>query len=147
MKITRSTQTLLMGALTLALLLTACAPQNKIQTPEGQALVEQGNAYMRCIQESDFNCAYALMSAGAKQQIDGAVKLAGSMVNIPQLVEAYGPQISGWTFDQVQFSTRNGRTIGSLKGEVEMPDGKPHQVDLDFEKDGETWMVRSSSIE
>ena len=147
MKITRSTQTLLMGALTLALLLSACAPRNEIQTSQGQALVEQGNAYMRCMQESDFNCAYALMSPAAKQLIDGAVKLAGSTVDIAGLFKAYGPTISSWTFDQVQISTRDGRTTGTLKGEVDMQDGKPHHVDLGFERDGETWKVRSSSIE
>ena len=54
---------LLMAATLLALLFsTACAGKNEIQSAEGQALVEQGEAYMTRMKESDFNCAYALIS-------------------------------------------------------------------------------------
>ena len=41
---------LLMAATLLALLLaTACAGKNEIRSTDGQALVEQGNAYMTCL--------------------------------------------------------------------------------------------------
>ena len=59
---------LLMAATLLALLLaTACAGKNEIRSTEGQALVEQGNAYMTCLKASDLGCAYALMSPFAQR--------------------------------------------------------------------------------
>jgi hypothetical protein len=147
---------LLMGALVLALLLSACAKENAIQTPEGQALVEQGNAYMTCFQQGDFKCAYGLLSPEDQEQIDEAVHLAGGTVNLASLFKNFLPKVSGWSFDRVQISTRNGETTGSLRGKVYTEtnlaaggvDLNPnHTVKLEFVKDGDTWTVTSSSIE
>jgi len=147
MKTNKFCKKLLMAATVLALLLTACAPKNEIQSNAGQALVEQGEAYMTCMQESDFNCAYALMSPAAQKQVDQAVKLAGGVVDLEGLFKTSGLAIARWTFEQAQFSTRDGTTTGSLTGKVEFTNGKQGRVKLEFEKDGETWEVRSSSLE
>ena len=137
-----------LAATLLALLLaTACATKNEIQSADGQALIEQGNAYMTCLKASDLECAYELMSPFAQHLLDYAERMAEGVVNLKSAVKTYGPKISAWTFDQAHFSTRDGTTIGSLKGEVVYMDGKHGKVSLEFEKDGETWKVRSSSLE
>jgi hypothetical protein len=138
---------LLMAATVLALLLTACAPKNEIQSNAGQALVEQGDAFMTCMQASDFNCAYALMSPAAQKQLDKLNLSGGGMVNVESVIDAIDFDISRWTFERAQFSTSDGVTTGTLTGTVEFEDGKQGQVKLEFEKDGETWKVRSSGIE
>ena len=138
---------LLMAATLLALLLaTACAGKNEIQSTDGQALVEQGNAYMTCLKDSDWECAYALMSPFAQRLEDMAASLAEDVVDLDAVLKTYGPKVSEWTFDRAQFSTRDGKTIGSLEGKVEYADGKSGKVSLEFEKDGETWKVRASDL-
>src|SRR5512139_579596 len=129
------------------LLLAACAPANEIQSDEGQALVEQGDAYMACMQTSDLKCAYVLMSPSAQQQFDQAKELAAGVANVESLFKAYGPRLSSWTFDQARFSTRDGIATGTLQGKVKYLDGETGQVRLELEKDGEAWKVRSSSLE
>lgn len=129
------------------LLLAACTPANEIQSDEGQALIEQGDAYMACMQDSDLKCAYELLSPSAQQEFDQAKELAAGVVNVESLFKAYGPRLSSWTFDQARFSTRDGIATGTLQGKVEYRDGTNGTVRLELEKDGETWKVRSSSME
>ena len=139
---------LLMASTLLALLFTAaCATKNEIQSTDGQALIEQGNAYMACMKDSDLGCAYELMSPFAQQQLDKAKGMAQGVVNLESAFKTYGPKVSAWTFDRAQFSTREGTTIGSLEGEVEYMDGERGKVSLEFEKDGGTWKARSSGME
>ena len=139
---------LLMVSTLLALLFTAaCSAKNEIQSTEGQALVEQGNAYMACLKDSDLECAYELMSPFARQQLDKAKGMAAGVVNLESAFRTYGPKITAWTFDRAQISTREGTTIGSLEGKVEYMDGERGKVSLEFEKDGGTWKARSSGME
>jgi len=138
---------LLMASTLLALLLcAACAGKNEIQSTDGQALVEQGNAYMTCLKDSDFWCAYALMSPTAQRLEDMAASLAEGVVDLDTVLKTYGPKVSEWTFDRAQFSTRDGKTIGSLEGKVEYADGKRGKVSLDFERNDGTWKVRASDL-
>jgi hypothetical protein len=138
---------LLMAATLLALLLaTACAGKNEIRSTDGQVLVEQGNAYMACLKASDLGCAYALMSPFAQRLEDMAASLAEGVVDLDTVLKTYGPKVSEWTFDRAQFSTRDGKTIGSLEGKVHYADGKRGTVSLDFERSDGTWKVRASDL-
>ena len=138
---------LLMAAALLALLLaTACAGKNEIQSTDGQALVEQGNAYMTCLKAYDLRCAYALMSPFAQRLEDMAASLAEDVIDVESVLRKYGPKISKWTFDRAEFSTRDGRTIGSLEGKVQYMDGKRGTVSLDFERSDGAWKVRASDL-
>ena len=138
---------LLMAATLLALLFSAaCAGKNEIQSTDGQALVVQGNAYMTCLKDSDWRCAYALMSPFAQRLEDMAASLAEGVVDLDTVLKTYAPKISGWTFDRAQFSNRDGKTIGSLEGKVEYMDGKRGEVSLDFERSEGTWKVRASEL-
>jgi hypothetical protein len=138
---------LLMAATLLALLLcAACASKNEIQSTDGQALIKRGNAYMTCLKEGDWECAYELMSPFTQHELDDAERMAGGVVNLDTVIKTYMPKISEWTFDRAQFSTRDGTTIGYLKGKVEYVDGKYGNVSLEFEQDGETWKVRDSDL-
>ena len=134
------------AALITLLLATACAGKNEIQSTEGQALVEQGNAYMTCLKAYDLRCAYALMSPFAQRLEDMAASLAEGVVDLDTVLKTYGPRISEWTFDRAEFSTRDGRTIGSLEGKVQYADGKRGTVSLDFERSDGTWKVRASDL-
>jgi hypothetical protein len=126
------------------LLISACTAGNEIQSAEGQALVEQGDAYMACMQDSDLKCAHGLLSPSAQQQFDQAKVMAAG---VESLFKAYGPRLSSWSFDQARFSTRDGIATGTLQGKVEYRDGKNGTVRLELEKDGEAWKVSSSSLE
>jgi hypothetical protein len=138
---------LLMAAALMALLLaTACAGRNELQSADGQALVEQGNAYMTCLKDSDFGCAYALMSPFAQRLEDMAARLAEGVVDLDTVLKTYGPRVSDWAFDRAEFSTRDGRTIGSLEGKVQYADGKRGTVSLDFEMSDGAWKVRASNL-
>jgi hypothetical protein len=138
---------LLIVATLLALLFSAaCAGKNEIQSTDGQALIEQGNAYMTCLKDSDWRCAYALMSPFAQRLEDMAASLAEGVVDLDTVLKTYSPRVSEWTFDRVQFSTRDGKTIGSLEGKVEYADGKRGKVSLDFERSDGTWKVRASDL-
>ena len=138
---------LLMAATLMTLLLAAaCAGKNEIQSTDGQALVEQGNAYMTCLKAYDLGCAYALMSPFAQRLEDMAASLAEGIVDLETVLKTYGPRVSEWTFDRAQFSTRDGKTIGSLEGKVEYMDGKRGKVSLDFERSDGTWKVRASDL-
>ena len=138
---------LLMVATLLALLLcTACASKNEIQSTDGQALIQQGNAYMTCLKESDLECAYELMSPFTQHELDAAVRIARGVVNLDAMIKKYAPKISEWAFDRAQFSTRDGTTIGYLKGKVEYVDGKRGNVSLDFEMSDGTWKLRDSDL-
>lgn len=139
---------LLMAVTLLALLFsTACAGKNEIQSTDGQALVEQGNAYMTCLKDNDWRCAYALMSPFAQRLEDVAADLAEGVIDMDTVLKTYGPRISEWTFDRAQFVIRDGRTIGLLRGQVEYADGKRGQVNLDFEISDGTWKVRASELQ
>ena len=138
---------LLMASTLLALLFTAaCAGKNEIRSTAGQALVEQGNAYMTCLQAYDLGCAYALMSPFAQREMDEAERVTKGIVDLESVLRAYGPKVSEWTFDRAEFSTRDGKTIGSLEGKVQYADGKRGTVSLDFERSDGTWKVRASDL-
>jgi hypothetical protein len=138
---------LLMAAAFLALLLSAaCAGKNEIQSTNGQALIKQGNAFMTCLKEGDWESAYELMSPFAQHELDDVENMAGGVVNLDTVIKTYVPKISEWTFDRAQFSTRDGTTIGYLKGKVEYVDGKRGNVSLDFEMSDGTWKVRASEL-
>jgi len=138
---------LLMASTLLALLFTAaCAGKNEIQSAEGQALVEQGNAYLTCLKAYDLGCAYALMSPFAQRLEDMAASLAEGVVDLETVLKTYGPKVSEWTFDRAEFSTRDGKTIGSLEGKVQYADGKRGTVSLDFERSDGIWKVRASDL-
>lgn len=134
------------AALMTLLLAAACAGKNEIRSAEGQALVEQGNAYMTCLKASDLGCAYALMSPFAQRLEDMAARLAEGVIDLDTVLEKYGPKVSVWTFDRVHFSTRDGKPIGSLEGKVEYADGKRGAVSLDFERSDGAWKVRASDL-
>ncbi len=139
---------LLKAATLLALLFsTACASKNEIQSTFGQALIEKGNAYMTCINDGDLKCARELMSPFTQHLLDNAESITRGVVNLDTVIKTYAPKISEWAFDRAQFSTRGGTTIGLLEGQVEYADGDHGKVSLEFEKDGETWKVRSTSLE
>ena len=151
MYINKLLKKLLMAATLLALLFSAaCASKNEIQSTDGQALVEQGEAYMTCMKESDFNCAYALLSPSEQKQIDQAVKEASEVVDLERLIESLFKTselaIAGWTFDRAQFSTRDGKTIGSLEGKVQFVDGKRGKISLEFENSDGTWKLQASDL-
>jgi len=138
---------LLMAATLVTLLLaTACAGKNEIRSTEGQELVEQGNAYMTCLKASDLGCAYALMSPFAQGWMDAAERVTQDIVDLESVLRTYGPRVSEWTFDRAQFSTRDGKTIGSLEGKVQYADGKRGTVSLDFERSDKAWKVRASDL-
>ena len=139
---------LLMAATLLALFLAAaCAGKNEIGSAEGQELVEQGNAYMTCLKAYDLRCAYALMSPFAQRLEDMAASLAEGVIDPESALKTYGPRVSEWTFDRAEFSIRDGRTIGSLEGEVQYADGMRGTVSLDFEMSDGAWKVRASDLE
>ena len=147
MNTNKSWEKLLTAAALMTLLLaTACATKNEIRSAEGQELVEQGNAYMTCLEASDLGCAYALMSPFAQRLEDMAANLAEGVVDLDTVLKTYIPRVSKWTFDQAQFSTRDGKTIGSLVGKVQYADGKRGKVSLDFERSDGTWKVRASEL-
>ena len=138
---------LLMAATLLTLLLAAaCASKNESRSAEGQELVEQGNAYMTCLKASDLGCAYGLMSPLAQGWMDVAERVAEGVVDLDTVLKTYGPRVSEWTFDRAQFSTRDGKTIGSLEGKVQYADGKRGTVSLDFERNDGAWKVRASDL-
>ena len=147
MNTTKLIKKLLMAATLLALLFsTACASKNEIQSTDGQALIKQGNAYMTCLKEGDWECAYELMSPFAQHELEDAERMVSGVVNLESVINKYIPKISEWAFDRAQFSTRDGTTIGYLEGKVEYVDGKRGNVSLEFEQDGETWKVRASEL-
>ncbi len=138
---------LLMASTLLALLFTAaCAGKNEIQSTEGQDLVKQGNAYMTCLKASDLGCAYALMSRFAQGEMDKAERVTQGIVDLESVLRTYGPRVSEWTFDRAEFSSRDGRTVGSLEGKVQYADGQRGTVSMDFERSDGTWKVRASDL-
>ena len=144
----KSWKKLLMAATLMTLLLaTACAGKNEIGSAEGQELVEQGNAYMTCLKASDLGCASGLMSPLAQGWMDVAERATQGVLDLESVLRTYGPKISEWTFDRAQFSTRDGRTIGSLEGKVQYVDGKRGKVSLEFERSDGAWKVRASDLE
>ena len=101
---------------------------------------------MTCLKAYDLGCAYALMSPFAQRLEDMAASLAEDVVDLETVLKTYGPSISEWIFDRAEFSIRDGRTIGSLEGEVQYADGKRGTVSLDFEMSDGTWKVRASDL-
>jgi len=137
----------LLLAVFLALLLaTACAAENEISTADGRALTGQGDAYMACLKAKDFQCAYSLLSPFSRKLIDSTESMTEGLVDLQSLVKAYGPDISTWSFDEARFFTRDGVRIGSLKGEVRYLGGTHGKLLLEFEKEGDTWKVRSTEM-
>jgi hypothetical protein len=75
-----------------------------------------------------------------------AARLAEGVVDLDTVLKTYGPRVSDWAFDRAEFSTRDGRTIGSLEGKVQYADGKRGTVSLDFEMSDGAWKVRASNL-
>ena len=106
----KSWKKLLMAATLLTLLLaTACAGKNEIRSTDGQALVEQGNAYMTCLKASDLGCAYALMSPFAQGWMDEAERVTEGVVDLESVLRTYGPRVS------------SGPSIGLFSTEIKKP--------------------------
>ena len=101
---------------------------------------------MTCLKAYDLECAYALMSPFAQRLEDMAARLAEGVVDLDTVLEKYGPKVSEWTFDRAHFSTRDGKTIGSLEGKVLYADGKRGTVSMDFERSDGAWKVRASDL-
>ena len=87
-----------------------------------------------------------MLSPSSKHEFDDAERLTKGVVNLDAVIEEFGSQISAWSFDRAQFSTRSGTSIGLLKGQVEYADGDHGRISLEFEKDGETWKVCSTNL-
>ena len=67
----------LMASVLLALLFTtACGMEiamvNAIEGPAEQALAEQGDAYMNCLKEGDFQAVYEMMSLESQRVLETA---------------------------------------------------------------------------
>ena len=137
---------LLLGVVLVLLLATACAAENEINAADGRVLTGQGDAYMACLKEKDFQCAYNLLSPFSRNLIDDTKGMVESYVDLESMVKAYGPDISTWSFDEARFFTRDGVRIGSLEGEVRYMNGTHGKLNLEFEKESETWKVRSTEI-
>lgn len=138
---------LLMACTLLMLLFTAaCSKVSAIDSPAEQALAEQGNAFMTCLKDGDFQAAYDMMSLGVQQALDKPIKMAGSWVNLDSVLKQVGLEITGWEFDQARVFTKNGTLRGTLVGGVEYADGKSGEVHLELEQQDGIWKIRSSSL-
>lgn len=134
---------LVVGAL---LLTAACSAANVIGTPDGQALSEQGDAYMACLKEKDLDCAYELMSSGSKRLLEQADTIASRFVDLDSAFKQYSPTISSWSFNRAEFTTRDGEPVGALEGKVEYADGEQGRVRLELVQEAGIWKVRSSDL-
>ena len=137
----------LMAGLLLALLLTtACAKENVIQSSTGQALVEQGNAYMTCLKDGNIQGALDRMSSKARITLGSAVQLAGSWVDLESKIKNE-IALDKWTFESAYVITVDGSLRGILDGKVAHVDGKSGKIHLEFDQENGAWMVRNSSME
>jgi hypothetical protein len=137
---------LVVGGMLVLLLTTACSAANVIGTPDGQALSEQGDAYMACLKEKDLDCADDLMSSGAKGLLKLSEEIANVYVDLDSVVEQAFPTISSWSFDRAEFSIRVGGLVGALKGKVEYANGEQGRVRLELVQEAGIWKVRSSDL-
>jgi hypothetical protein len=132
---------LLMASTLLALLFTtACGMEKAIKGPAEQALAEQGDALMTCLKAGDFQAVYEMMSSDAQRDLDMAIGLAGSLVDVESIVKDVGSQIVKWTFEKASIV---GASRGTLIGKVVYLDGKSGKVRLELEKQDGTWKVES----
>ena len=139
---------LLLACTLLMLLLTAaCGKESAIKNPAAeQALTVQGDAFMTCLKDGDFQAVYDLMSLEAQKALDKAKKMAGSWVSLDGVLNQIGLEIAGWEFDKARVFTKNGVVMGTLDGRVEYADGKSGEVHLELEQQDGTWKIRSSSL-
>ena len=138
----------LMAGMLLALLFTAgCSNEHDIKGPAEQALVEPGNAFLTCMKAGDFQATYDMMSADAQQALDMPLRIARGVVDLDSIIKSVGSPIVEWTFDDARIFTESGDVRGVLEGRVEYVDGTSGKVRLEFEQQGGTWKVRSSSLE
>ena len=143
---------LLMASTLLALLFTtACGMDdvmvNAIEGPAEQALAEQGDAYINCLTEGDFQAVYEMMSLESQQVLDKPLRIARSVVDLDSIIKSAGSPIVTWKFDGARIVTKNEVIRGTLNGRVEYVDGTSGKVHLEFEEQDGTWKVRSSSLE
>ncbi len=87
-----------------------------------------------------------MTSPFAQRSLDEAELAVQGVVDLTSVLRTYGPRVSEWTFDRAQFSTRDGRTVGSLEGKVQYADGKRGEVSLEFERSDGAWKVRDSNL-
>ena len=137
---------LLLGVILTLLFATACAAENEINAPDGRLLTDQGDAYMACLKVKDFQCAYGLMSPFSRKLMDDTKGMVEGFVDLETTLKVFGPNISTWSFEEARFFNRDGVAIGSLEGEVKYLDGTHGKVELEFEKEGDAWKVRSSEL-
>ena len=142
----------LMASVLLALLFTtACGMEiamvNAIEGPAEQALAEQGDAYMNCLKEGDFQAVYEMMSLESQRVLDKPLRIARSVVDLDSIIKSAGSPIVTWKFDGARIFTKNGVIRGTLNGRVEYVDGTSGKVHLEFEEQDGTWKLRSSSLE
>jgi hypothetical protein len=141
---------LLMSSMLLALLFTAaCGMKNDIKGPAEQALAEQGNAIMTCLQGGEFQAVYDMLSLDAQQAWDKAIRTrwVSSTVYLESLVMQDASLIAVWNFDSARVFTENGTLRGALDGRVDYVDGKSGELRLELEQENGTWKLRSFSLE
>ena len=142
----------LMASVLLALLFTtACGMEiamvNAIEGPAEQALAEQGDAYMNCLKEGDFQAVYEMMSLESQRVLDKPLRIARSVVDLDSIIKSAGSPIVAWKFDGARIFTKNEVIRGTLNGRVEYVDGTSGKVHLEFEQQDGIWKLRSSSLE
>lgn len=139
----------LLVACTLLMLLfmAACDKESAIRNPAAeQTLVEQGDAFMTCLRNGDFQAVYDMMSREVQQELDTAKIIASSVISLDSVLNQIGSEIAGWEFDKARVFTKNGVVRGTLDGRVEYVDGKSGKVHLELEQQDGIWKVRNSSL-
>jgi len=131
----------------LVLLFTAaCGMENTIQSPDGMALAKQGNAFMNCLKDIDYDAVYDMLTPSSQQLLDWAEKMASGIVDVERLIRENVPILVEWSFDSAKIFTENGSTKGILDGVVDYLGGKRGKVHLEFEQLNGTWKVRGWTL-
>ena len=141
---------LLMASTLLALFFTvACGMRNTIMGPAEQALVEQGNAIMTCLQDGEFQAVYDMMSFEAQRIWDKAINIqwVGSTAYLENLVMQDASSIAAWNFESARVFSESGAIRGDLHGRVDYVDGESGEMHLELEQENSTWKLRSFSLE
>jgi hypothetical protein len=138
----------LMAITLLAMLFTAaCSTDEAIDGAAKQELIDQGNAFLTCFKNEDFQAAYGMMSRESQLGLDIGQKLAGNVVDLEDVImEAMAP-VANWTFDSAKVVARIGPDRGILDGSVVFVNGKRGPVRLEFELQDGAWKVRNFNLE